>query len=349
MYENMHFAPRKDATRVTDMNEALAYIQDTGLTVTPHTTLLGRLSINDDGSITNGEQRLITEYGFENLCKLLGIPNPFARKIPVDLLFTNIRRLQNEKAGVPIELLERPDGTVATVVKSPYKEASYGDLLAFFDGSPFKYIDVGERWLTLAITFEETPIHYDEQDTLYVGTFVHGSITRDIPLHMESGLYRTQCENSFLMPYFGKVRANYKLEAQERLLAFRDNVRCYDGQILDQIRRGFPIFQTRKMWRREVVQVWRKLSNLVGQADADRLLSLDQETRTAVIEAEHAESVENRIARLQGKAVSDPVLSDLSYYDVLNAMTFQAKGMHEKSKLDVERLAGRIIQDVVLN
>ena len=79
MYESLVFAPLKDRHSVTEVDEALKLA--TEYVVTPTEVRLGDLQINTDATITNGEPRKVTVYGFEHFCKILGIPNPFARPI----------------------------------------------------------------------------------------------------------------------------------------------------------------------------------------------------------------------------------------------------------------------------
>ena len=349
MYDNLTFAPRKDATRVVTMQDALSFIQATQLQVTPHVLNIGELKINDDGSLTNGQTRQITKYGFENFCSILGIPNPFARKIPQDLLFTNIHRLQEDRSDKPVVLLERPDGAIANIVKAPYKEVPYGDVLSVLDGREFKYIDIGEQMLTMCLTFEETQFGLAAEDTFFVGTTVTSSIVWKSKLSMEANIYRTLCGNSFIMPLVGRAKADYRLGADERLLRFAESVRCYDETVLNRLKQGMELLPTRKMYRREVANVWRKLNTLAGEQAADMLIGLDPDTRIATISAEKTQLSSNRIARLYGRPVEDPVITDIAFYDVLNAITASAKAASEQVKLDLERYAGGLIQNLALS
>lgn len=69
---------------------------------TERTISLSSVTVNLDGSITIGNTNYsVTKWAFEKFCSVLGIPRPFARKIPPDLLLDNIRRLIAERtAGV---------------------------------------------------------------------------------------------------------------------------------------------------------------------------------------------------------------------------------------------------------
>ena len=59
---------------------------------------LSQLMVDDIGNIKlNNETKEISRTGLKNLCSFLGIPNPFAKKIPTDLLIHNINRLTRER------------------------------------------------------------------------------------------------------------------------------------------------------------------------------------------------------------------------------------------------------------
>lgn len=60
------------------------------------------IAVNADGTVSiAGIKYKATKWAFEQLCARLGIPRPFAKKIPPDLLLDNISRLIKEKAQSP--------------------------------------------------------------------------------------------------------------------------------------------------------------------------------------------------------------------------------------------------------
>lgn len=347
--DKLKFAPAKPAVRVNTIPEAYEQVLRLELSVTPTRTELGKLLVLPDGTIKLGElYRPATSYGFINFCKILGIPEPFANKIPIDLLLTNIKRLQEEHSGVSVSVLERSDGTIANVLKGEYKEVDYTSFLSNFDGMTVKYVDVGERLMVLAATFEELPVLFKEDDPLYVGTYVYNSILRTTPLHMFSGLFRTQCSNSFLAPYMGKFRADYKLEPEERMLRFVESIRCYDEKMVRKMQESFNILETRRMFEGEVVRVWKKLNSIVGPLDSDLILGLNSDMRKAMVQEESAREIKNKLAKLRGEAVREKSLSSLMYYDVLNAITANARDRHQEEKKVLENIAGVFLKEAVL-
>lgn len=57
------------------------------------------------GQIAKWQHQPMTETALKTFCSVLGIPNPFARKIPEDLLLYNIRRLLTEQPTKEVTLV----------------------------------------------------------------------------------------------------------------------------------------------------------------------------------------------------------------------------------------------------
>lgn len=350
MYESLVFAKPIPSRQVVSIDEALEIA--TELTVTPTTIRLGDLKINDDAVIENKEKHLITSFGFENLSKILGIPRPFARKIPQDLLFTNINRLKANMADTQVCLLERPNGEIANIVKAPYSEVSYLDFLGLFiNKEDIKYINIGEKLTTVSHIFQETNFKgpEGESDSFYVGTFLYNSILETKPMQMVSGLYRTLCENSYVMPFFGKLRARYMLEKEQRLIKFAENMRCWDGEILNRLQTNFSTFETRCLFKHEVASIWKRLDRIVGSTEADIILKTDEESRKLVMDEVFVWNMKNKLARLKGEVITEATLTEATAYDVINGIAAYAKNFYEEDKFELERLGGRLIEDIILN
>lgn len=349
MYDKLIFEPEKSYKRTKDVNEALEIAST--LTVHPYETSIGELTVNEDGTLQNGELKKTTRSGFESFCKILGIPRPFARQIPLDLLFTNIKRLQKEKASNRVVLLERPEGGVANIVKAPYTESSYLDFLSHFSDKPdIKYLEVGEGLASICLSFSETKFNGVGDDPLFIGTFVHNSILQNKSLHMFSGIYRTVCENSFVMPYLGMQRADYKLPPDSRLLKFSESVRCFDEEVLNRVQLGFERLEYRKLFEFEAAKIWNKLKSTVGEIDADILMKYNSEERALLLDRVKTWRRENKRAKLLGEAVSEPLVSSILAYDLVNDVTSHSQAHYfGEDRVAAERLAGGILESALLN
>lgn len=342
------FANKINPLHTNDPSEALGFAET--LKVEPYTVRVKDLKVNEDGTVQyNGEPQKITKYGFLKFCKVLGIPASFARDIPPDLLLENIQRLSSLMEEDEIVLLRRSNLDIAGISKGDYKEPSYIDVLSSFSENPnLKYINVSEELLTICLE-EGKLVHKTDEDTLNVSTYIYSSILQECKIHGYSGLYRSSCENSFVMPYFGSIRANYKHE-DTMLSKFADLIHCYDEQIYKRINTNFDAFNTRKLFDTEIAAIWKGIHKVVNSSEADSLLLFDEESRKALLSTVFVRGMENRRARLEGRPIDEKVLTEVPAYDILNNITsYSRKNLFGADKLKIEKLAGSWIEKIILN
>jgi hypothetical protein len=344
------FAKEKKIFVTTDINDALAEAE-ANYQIEAEPYALRDLTIDKEGTV-NGCK--VTEYGFNCLLKVLGIPVSYAKKIPRELLFTNIYSMQRDKAGTEVFVLSRPNEEIASVVKAPYDEITYSDVLAAFSDYPaIKKFTLAEELLVITLSFEELEVRgATGEDIFNVGIFAYNSILKATQLHVESGLYRDICRNSYLLPIMGKVRAEYKEEDHmQRLLRFADNIRCYDTDVVNRLQLRFSsAFNDRSLLDDEVVKYWRSLSRVVGTADADKLVGIDEETRGDLVSTITKRTRRNKRNALLGKEITESMSTDISAYKFMNGITSFAQELKDISAMiATEKIGGQIIQDLVLN
>ncbi len=353
MYEDIIFAKPKPYVRTSNASEALSVAEN--LHVDVHPFYLRDIKMNNDGTLTYGNNtNKITKHGFEKLLKVLGIPINYARQIPRDLLFTTIVRLQKDKGGTEVAVLSRSNGDVAGVVKTPYDELSYEDVIGgFMEMNGIRYFTISEERLSICLTFEELEVKgLSNKDSLFVGTFVYSSILKDTSLVMSSGLYRSQCTNSFIMPAIGRARAHYLIEEHsQRLLRFIDNVRCYDTSVLAMLTNRFTsTFQVRKLFDDEVAKYWQNLNKVIGQTDADKLIKMEEEERKNLLVQVKERNTYNKRARLLNESIEEHIPTNILAYDVINDITsFSQKLTDITEVFQLDKLGGSIIQSLILN
>jgi len=354
MYSTMKFAEYIKPVRTRVINEAINIAKD--LKVTPTKTTCEKISINSDGKLISDvypEGKVMTRYAFEKLYKILGISGSFALKIPLDLLITNMHRLLGENSSNTIIMLERNDGSVAGFVKKQYDEASYLDTLSCFsDRESVQYIDIGEIMLTICLGFQKTqfrdPDSSSENDFLMAGSHIYGSILKETQLKLESILYRTYCTNSFVMPFFGKIRADYRLTPEARLLDFSKNVEHYDEELLLAIKTNSIGIEERRMFEHEIAGIFRKLQKYVGGSTADQLIGTKEEDRKLIIQRVDIWKEENKRNKMFGLPINEPSMTDFKTYTVLNNVTNYAASVHESTKRSIEIIAGTALGNILL-
>jgi len=355
MYSQLKFAEYIKPTRTRIINDAINIAKD--LTVVPVKTTFEKISINPDGLLMSyqyPEGRKMTRYAFEKLYRILGISGQFALRIPIDLLLVNIHRLLGESGSDEISILERPDGSIAGFVKKDYDETSYLDILSHFtDRESFQYIDIGEIMLTICLGFQKTKFKdprgtSPDSDFLMAGSHVYSSILRETQLKLESILYRTYCTNSFVMPFFGKIRADYRLEPEPRLLDFSKNVEHYDEELLKAIVVNSEGIEERRFFEHEIVSLHRKLQKYIGSSTTDGLIGVKEEDRKLMLQRVDVWKEENKRNKMFNLSMNEPNLTSFLAYDILNNVTNYAASVHESTKRSIEVIAGTLLGNILL-
>jgi hypothetical protein len=343
------FAKSYNEKTFTDVNEAL--LEASKLNVNPIPVTVGDISVTQDGLIKIGEEeKLITILGLKSYCKVLGIPIDFAETIPEDLLLTNIKRLTQDQLGLEVELLEREDGTLASIVKHPYKEIPYSDILGRFAEKDPINIKLSEELMKISFRFDElkVPGFNDSENTFYISEYLISSLVKKISFQAVSGLYRTQCENSFIMPLLGKLKANYLKTAEKRLETFAQAFEYYDSEVVASIFRNFSSSVSRKITLPQFKYIWDNFSNIASKSEADLLFQIDEDSRKILLTNATQYLYEVKKAKNLGQVLPEPTDTPYNCYDTSNSITTIA---HERlngiESLKAEILGGTILQWMV--
>lgn len=137
---------------------------------TEHVCSLKNVTLNTNGTVTvNSNTFKITKWAFEQFCARLGIPRPFARKIPPDLLLDNIQRLITEKTHslddqIMFHFVDvNGDQVIAGCTKDDYIFIEAVDFLtacASMDGNGYSLHDVlvGDRMIEVDLLVDDVVI-----------------------------------------------------------------------------------------------------------------------------------------------------------------------------------------------
>ena len=347
MYNDFKFADDPKVEIFTDINQALGRAHE--IVVNPIATTAGDIQVTSEGSILfGGETKKISGKGMETFfSKVMGIPPLFSRKIPTDLLLHNVANLIKDNPGKEIFILERPDGNIASIVPSPYSEIPYVDILGRFIEKPIRQIEMSESLLKTIFLFDElkVPDLNDNQDTFYVGQYMLSSLTKLTSLQAYSGLYRTQCENSFIMPLLGRLKANYMKKEETRLNRFAATFECYDTNLTATLLGSFAQNKERKLKEHQVKQIWDRISVIFSKSDADMLFSFDEDQRKIVLNS--ASSYLSEVKRAEKLSLEIPTPHDtmFPYIKIANEITTAA---HTRMFDPVDQVKAEIIGGQIL-
>ena len=351
MYNDFKFAESSPSKVFDNVNEALEY--SLNVAVNPIPAVVSDIQVTSNGHILfNGEDKAISSRGIESFFgRVLGIPPQFSRKIPADLLLHNVDKLIKDNPADPIYVLERPDGNIASIVKSPYSEIPYADILGRFAERPIKSVEISELLMKIIFTFEslKVPDLDDSQDILHVGEFLVSSVTKLLPLQITAGLYRTQCENSFIMNILGKLVANYTKKKDIRLLRFAEAFECYNNDVIATVFRNFAQKKQGLLKEYQVKQIWERISTIFSKSDADLLFGFDEDQRNSILNS--AKSYLSEVKRSEKLGLELPKAYDtpFSSYKVANEITLAA---HTRiydpiDQVKAEVVGGNILQQMI--
>ncbi len=103
------------------------------------------------------------------------------------------------------------------------------------------------------------------------------------------------------------------------------------------------------MYDTEFIKVWKSLSKNVGIAQADILLKIDEPTRKAMMTTVFNRQILNARAKLLGKAVAEPILTNVKAFDMINDITSFAKNLYGVDRYAIEKIGGEWINKIILN
>lgn len=347
----LKFAPHIPDVSTTDMNEALR-IATEDLQVAEVATLCSDIKVSDEGVFTIGNKHkdiLLTKEAFVDFCSLLGIPKPFARSIPDDLLITNIRRLQElHSKGVSIFL--NKDNVIVGCTDSANEEVQYDQVIEHFLDKDVKEITLGPQLMKITLMFENVVVDVPTRnEQLYTGSFIYHSAVQKLKLNMTTGLYRTQCTNSFLMPLVGKVKANYIGKVENRLLRFAEDVRIYNSDALDRLTLLLKERAELPLNVLEFQKLWNRFSLKFNSTTADNIFKVAEEDRKNIL------TEARETTRLIKQNQLDPTVTvnipntGLIFYDTINNVTAYAHEQFEGfDRFALEQAGGDILQSALL-
>jgi hypothetical protein len=212
MYETF-FTKLKPKTfnNIKALEQSLQSRQDYATEVVDPTSI----TLTDDGDITyNGKKAKMSLEGFRNMVtKIHRIPDPFAKRIPLDLLQHNIKEL-GKGIDTPIEFVFQNDGLIINAVKDELKVIPSLPLIRLIDDHQIKHIaysDYGIEIQTINPQWGEVDIEPKEGEVSGVGVNLINSETGFTDPQAESLVWTLICSNGAILPKrFGQVKIRIK-------------------------------------------------------------------------------------------------------------------------------------------
>ena len=354
MYEKYSFLGEEE-TSVKTFPEAMEVCKNRERVVL--TAKYKDLNITDTGQIVIGKaEHQITSWGFEKLCAILGIPKPFARKIPEDLLKENIARLLKEKNGDDeINFFNSKKGLLGVAKKQndPFENIDFLTQMSTLHSGTAEIHDiiVSDRGVTLNFFSPSIPnLEPVKGDITRVGFNTHNSDTGGAPSTSHLFLYRLACENGAIMKeIWGTAKRTYnkKITKETSLLNFQKQT--------EQISTNAALLSScfTKMIDMEVTdeffrKIWTTVKRVVGsEAVVDEALEISKETRKEMFAGISKRKNNNRRKLISDVPAEVAVPIGRTYYELYNQTTAMEKGFRLDERINLRKAGGDILYSVL--
>lgn len=332
---------------VKNFDEAISNLES-DYQVTHKDATLDELIINNEGRLAcRGEEHLMTEWALENLCGQVGIPRTFARNIPWDLFLHNFDQLKTER-NRPLVLAVGREDVVISVIKQgklPYFPAKSVDVLRKLQEAQAELqvheLRIADRGVEASFIDPRLgELEPQVGDITGIGLRITNSETGFRGLKASSFLLRLVCTNgAVLSNNWANVAWSY-----DPRMNYRHSLDNFFKQLeqlslgVSHLRESYRTLIQKKLSVLGLVNLWRSVNRIVGQTDADGILGLPPDERKSLVKATKE--------RRPGDN-SHLEETDRSYWEAYNAITERARQYDFLRWRQLERLAGRLLDDTM--
>lgn len=352
MYNELSFAPEKEYSDVKNMSEAFNMVKV--LETESKKVSFSDITISLNGGAilkTKEETMKMTQWSLQSLCRFLGIPDPFARKIPIDLLLENISRLLREKGSDFVSLLIGQEKEIVNIVKTNYKPFRNKDLLSKLDALnniEWESMKISSKGFDLNVIDPTIkPLEPKVGDVTKIGFRVINSDTGYRDAVAKVYLFRLTCVNgATLTDDWGVVRrnANRNVSYERDLEHFVNGVQNLKVNF-DSLKTVYDKMPETFLTDFQVEGIWKAISRIAGPEQADAIISKDDEGRKAILHLVSAKRAHNRQLFVEALKEAEP--TDVNAYDAHNRITDASKQYKWQDALRMQAIGGRMISTLV--
>ena len=317
------------------------------------------IRIEEDGQITvDGETRQCTESGMRYLCKALRIPDPFAKRIPFDLLRFTLHRLLADVEAVKVFSsnsnnhwvnLTGPRAWGVPII--PLIEQIEEDLesLDMISG------EISENGVILDFRSDQIP---EVEDHLEVGSITQfgrrfSGSEAGFGYPMSSFIaHRLVCSNGMVAPRsFGQVKCRNRGNSEAQIASFVR--RCRAGAI--QIGRFAATYaaiaadSTIMPTNKQLHRILNGTRKVIGDADlADEIVGIDNELRSelrSAVKRERRFNLSDEIdEEVDAPSVTEvPRVVNTPWFTLINRVTRSANDVSGRPKSRLQELGGKAL------
>lgn len=321
---------------------------------------LSNVTVNTDGTVTiSNHTYTATKFAFEKLCACLGIPRPFARKIPPDLLLDNTARLIQEKIASLDDTLmfhfvtNGQNEILAGVTKEEYVFVDAVDFLtavAAMDGNGYVLDDllVSDRMIEADLLIDNVTVTTPTSSAQFsVGVNLRSSDIGDVNPTARLMLKDIGNDVTFVLSTdWGRVDRirNKKVSVQTTFTNFMGHVR---EMIIPttQLEAALEVLDQEDATDVELKNWFDTFNRAIQNREAiDDMLAWTEENRKDMWKQISARRKDNKANRLQGLPVVDDSNSGYNKRDLSKIVSEYANSATFDEREPLRRLGGHFVK-----
>lgn len=306
-------------------------------------TSLKELTVDNEIKLNIGSDIYkFTSSSFKRFCKVLGIPSPFVKHIPIDLFQTNVDRLK-EEYDIPIKVCHR-NGVFVNLLpmkkKSHFQNISSDMLVEYFNSDLYEIAEmrIGDFGTSIDVLFKDLgEFEVKKGEVVSFGYRLDNPFTMlDVKLNMNIFMRQLVCTNGMVIDKsFGSGSVNLQkvFEKEEDYLdAFKNNIDMSIGTDFNAstISKMFVDMTNTYVKYRFLKTIFGKLKNVSDDF-------LKNVTKVDLSVEEEKIFYSNKFREDEAED------SDFQFFDLIYNITDKAKSLDVYDKMNMEAYASKII------
>lgn len=313
------------------------------------------IQLEEDGQVTvDGETRRCTVSSMKNLCKTLRIPDPFANRIPIDLLRFTVNRLSKDVEEMKV-FSSNTNGHWVNLTKEKNWGVETIPLLDHLEEevNSFKLIsgEISEAGVTLDYRSDLIDEVQDHLETGSITQFGRRFTSSESGFGYPQSTFmawRLVCSNGVIAPKnYGVVKCRQRGNQEAQIASFIR--RCQTSE--EQIERFANTYatiakdETSVPDNRQLFRIWGGTRKILGDAElADEVIGFDNSTRSKLRNAVKAERC--LAFNLEDEDENEEEIKniiDIPWFTLMNRVTSAANDVRGRPRTRLQELGGKIL------
>ena len=306
------------------------------------TVLPNTIRLKDNGLISSNIGDFPIEFqGADSLIsKVFKMPTEWSKRIPFDLLQSNIERLSNEVSDGVIFALHQ--GTIINAIKGNYKPIPTNELISCFHNETIKNIEWSHAEVELQTINENKGLRIEPKkgDITHSGINFRSSETGFSDPIANTFLYTLVCGNGMILGRkYGQAKIRIKNRESLNIPSLRDSFQSRINNMLkdsSELSRKFSKMTEVNLTFNRTNSLIKSISKITNSGMAMNVFGIDDEGKTTIK------------SKAKLKEHKDQETS-FNFYDIHYKITEIANGYMSETRRKLQSLGGRMFNYEELN